>query len=779
MSDGTASPGALTRAGAAALDRGAIGEALRALEGAVRAAPEDGAAWALLAEARRLGHHAEAALAAAEEAVGRAPRSAAALRQRGRARLALDRPGAAADIEEAARLAPASALAITDLAHLRIAEGRLDEAAGLVADALAREPRLAEALLDRAGIAARRGRFADALADAERAAALKGHLVDAWFLAAAAAEALGDIDRAADALEEALDRFPAHRKVRVNRANLRRRTGSAHAFADAGRLVALEPGAAASWITLGAVALHDGDPHASLAAYRLADRLAPDNPAVLYSLASVHEALGEAEAAVAVQRRAAEVDPEMPANWVKLSRLELAAGHVERAEAAAREAIRRGRRTPLAHEALGDALRAQGRIYDAVAAYRRVLDEAPDHARAHSRMLAAFQCRHGMTAAELRRFHEAWRESHATAAPLPARPARAAADDPVIGFLAPLRRSGPAATVLGPLLDALPPLAVPPVVLGDRDLAARFGDRCTAAAVEGLDDEAVAETIRRHGVDVLVDMGGHGDGGRPAVLALRPAPVQLAWWGYPGTTGLDTVDALLVTADLVPPGEEHAYVERIVRLPGAAAAFAPPTAPAAPPREGGGVSFGCVADPARVTPETVALWARIVAAVPGSDMTFASRRLADPYVADRFRRLFAKHGGHPARLVIATVDGADSIARLISRLDIVLDPQPASRFLGTWRALALGVPVVATTGATVASRGAAAILRPAGLGDLVAGSPEDLVAVATGLAADASRRRALRRALPERLAASPLCDAAGFAAGFLEAVRREWRAKTG
>src|SRR4029079_17262110 len=130
------------------------------------------------------------------------------------------------------------------------------------------------------------------------------------------------------------------------------------------------------------------------------------------------------------------------------------------------------------------------------------------------------------------------------------------------------------------------------------DLTARFR---TAAAlwrdVAGVGQAQLADLIRADGIDILIDLAGHTAGNRLLAFARKPAPVQCTWLGYPGTTGLEAVDYLIADRHQVPQGAEAHYAERVLRLPGGDAAYAPPAdapEPGPPPALASGrPTFGC------------------------------------------------------------------------------------------------------------------------------------------------------------------------------------------
>ena len=124
--------------------------------------------------------------------------------------------------------------------------------------------------------------------------------------------------------------------------------------------------------------------------------------------------------------------------------------------------------------------------------------------------------------------------------------------------------------------------------------------------IAGIPDEAVARHIRRDGIDILVDLSGHTSGNRLLTLALKPAPIQATWMGYPATTGLNAIDYIIANRFVIPPQDECYYVEQVVRLPNSFLCFTPPQFPievsSLPALSRGQLTFGCFNNIAKLTP---------------------------------------------------------------------------------------------------------------------------------------------------------------------------------
>jgi predicted O-linked N-acetylglucosamine transferase (SPINDLY family) len=410
---------------------------------------------------------------------------------------------------------------------------------------------------------------------------------------------------------------------------------------------------------------------------------------------------------------------------------------------------------------LAEALVEQGRIGEAIDGFERSLAIRPYNPTAISKYLfyAVFDPRF-----DARRLFEMNRDWGArVAAQVPAISARPDAHDarPLrIGYLSDEFYERVTARFMVPVLD--------------RHDRARFHIACyarnairdattesLAARVDlwrdlsGLDDRAAASAIRADAVDILVICTSYRAETR-AILAYRPAPVQVCYSNLVTTTGLPTVDYLLTETLTDPPGSESVYTEALVRLTNRNI-YQPPAGnpdPGPPPcLEAGQVTFASFNNLGKVTPAVVALWSRVLGAVPGSRLVMKSvNRFSDPGAREYFQGLFAGHGVGADRLELLT--GGDDLQTHLTRyraVDIALDPFPCNGGTTSCEALWMGVPVVTMAGETFMGRQGVNYLTKLGLEDLIARNADDYVAAAARLAADSERLASLRATLRGRV----------------------------
>ena len=581
--------------------------------------------------------------------------------------------------------------------------------------------------------------------------ALKPDLVEAHHNLGLVLRALGQLDAAAASFEAAIALRPSLFEAHVSLGLVLEANGDlAGASTSLGRALALRPGHAAGHYNLGVVLARQGRSDEAIDAYRHAIVLRPD-------FAEAHTNLG-----AALQGR----------------------GMLEAAEGAYRQAAALNPNSPAVHMNLAKVLQLQGRVIEAMSEFERVAQLRPDDAEARDAWLCGLNYRPDISPETLLAEHRRWTPqpapSHATVWPNSPEPERRLR----IGYVSGDFHDHPVGFFLPPVLGARDPARVEVFCYSNDERVDDTTRRLRAAAdhwreITGVADTAVAAMIGEDQIDILVDLSGHTPANRLSLFAGRPAPLQVSWLGYAATTGLAAIDYLVMDAVTAPPGVEAWCSEALVRLPFGRFCYGPPAgapAPAAPPSiERGQVSFGSFNNLAKIGPEVAALWAAVLRAVPGSRLVLKWQSLGDAGVQRRAHELFINAGIQFNALELRGFSLHTEMLAQYGDIDIALDPFPFGGGLTSCEALWMGVPVVTWPQDRFASRQTLGFLRGLSLDDLAAGSAEDYVAIAAGLAADVARRGELRATLRSRMTASPLCDAATFTPTLEAAYRVMWR----
>lgn len=288
-------------------------------------------------------------------------------------------------------------------------------------------------------------------------------------------------------------------------------------------------------------------------------------------------------------------------------------------------------------------------------------------------------------------------------------------------------------------------------------------------------DDELADMVRQDQIDLLIDLSGHTTANRLAMFAQHPAPVQATWMGYLNTTGLPAMDYRICDRQTDPEEcSARLSTERLVYLAHSQWCYTPWWAPADPvpvERSGGRVRFGSVNKYSKISDPCVETWAQILVRVPDSELSLLG--VPDDSRSSVIER-FARHGIDPSRISIAGRVALRDYYLAIAGLDIALDSRPYSGGTTTLDTLWMGTPVVATAGNRPTARSAYSILHSAGMQELIAENPDDLIALNAKLACDAQWRRRLHATLRLRLARSPLMDVPAFMKDLEACYRRMW-----
>ena len=551
------------------------------------------------------------------------------------------------------------------------------------------------------------------------------------------------------------------------------------------RVLELEPRMAKAHNNLGCVLEAMGKLEEAGRSYAKAVETDPSLAQARHNLGILRDRLSDRQGAIGHISRALALEPRNAAWRCRLAELQLEDSRLDAALASFRAAAELDPDDQRILAGLGAALLQTGRVEEAGAALRRALELDPSQAWLESRLLHAEHYLGGDDAPVLFEKHQAWARRHArglirftTRAPRP----RVSGRRTNVAYLAPDFSDLSVAPFIEAVLAAHDRREFNVFcysTAGGEDKAVHRlrGHGCTWRDISRMDDMQATDPIRADSIDILVDLAGHRRGGRPLLLAHRAAPVQVSWLGYPGTTGMDAVDYRLTDAVADPAGTaERWHAEKLLRLPDGFLCYTPPAdAPdiAAPADLGlGHVTFACFNKIEKITTEMVALWARLLGALPRSRMILQARGFAAESARTRILEFFAARGIAADRVDLLRPDPSYSahLARYHD-IDIALDVFPYNGRATTCEALWMGVPVVTLAGRTHVSRMAASILHSAGLSDCIAQTADQYVEIALRLAQDVDGRHRLRREMRERMRASPLLDASRFARALEDAYR--------
>jgi predicted O-linked N-acetylglucosamine transferase (SPINDLY family) len=694
-----------------------------------------------------------------------------------------DQPGAIAAFREAVAIKPDYGQAHNNLAAALQETGQLDEAIASYRRAIACNPNQADFHSNLGSAQRLNNQLDEAIDSYHRAIALNPKIPEAFYNLGIAWKEKGQSQKAVDAYRQAIAIRPlfaeAFNNIGAALYDLQRVEEAKAAYRQA---IRLKPDYAEAFFNLGN-ALQDTSLTEAIAAYRQAIALSPSYADAHNNLGVALKENGQLDEAIAVYRRALEINP----NFDQV----------------------RGN--------LGNALRAEGNLDGAIAAYREALRANPDNSLVHGSLLLTLQYHPGYDAPAIAEELRRWNQQHAEPLHKFIQPHTndPAADRPLrIGYVSGDFRFHVVARNLLPLFAYHDRAAVDGPRAGQFEITCYANvqrrDEFTARFQKLADrwrnildwsDERVAEQIREDQIDILIDLSVHTGNNRLPIFARKPAPVQVTFAGYPGSTGLTTIDYRLSDPFLDPPGmDESIYSEKTIRLPdsfwcydplderdvevNALPALSAVESPAVSAVESPAVSaveppasqtrpicFGSLNASCKITDDMLHLWARVMREVPGSRLLLLQTSSIDQ---KRVQQL-SDDGIEPDRIEFVPRQVHRDYLRGYHRIDIGLDTFPYNGHTTSLDSFWMGVPVVTLIGNGAVSRAGWCQLSNLGLPELAGHTPDEFVRIAVALAKDLPRLAELRRTLRARMERSPLMDAAKFARSIESAYRRMWR----
>lgn len=299
-----------------------------------------------------------------------------------------------------------------------------------------------------------------------------------------------------------------------------------------------------------------------------------------------------------------------------------------------------------------------------------------------------------------------------------------------------------------------------------------------------LSDEAAASKIHSDGVDVLIDLAGHGAGNRLPLFAWKPAPVQVSWMGHLASTGVPGIDYVLADPVSTPDAVCSQFTEQVWHLPQTLFCFTPPVeqpklavAPL-PALRNGYITFGSFQRLNKLSTATLELWGRVFRALPQARLYLRNEGMNSEDTRVALLERLSQAGIVAARVTFGGhVPRWEDYLAMYAEVDVMLDTFPHPGVTTTCEALWMGVPTVALARGATLGRIGASLMTCAGLAEWVAWSEQEFVLLAVKRASDIDALALLRAGLRQQVAKTPLFDAGRFAPQLEEALFGMWQRK--
>lgn len=618
------------------------------------------------------------------------------------------------------------------LGALRASQGRSAEAVELLQAALAAQPQNPAILLNLGNALQDQNRFQDALNTYDRALALKPTYSEAL-------NNRGNALAALERLEEAMASFDAALAIDALDADTWYNRGIAlqkarqleQAVASFDRALTLRPEMAEGWNNKGSVLLLLKRGADALASFDRALALQPQNSHFRMNRATALQTLKRYDEALADYDRVMAGDPDFPNAWGEAAKAALYQCDWARRARMEAELPARIPAGAKAHPLVLMSYSSDGALQRmcAKSAIRDAVPQPP------APLWRGQKYRHARTR---------------------------------LAYLSHDFRTHPVGQQIAPLLERhdrerFEVIAIAGGSEDNDDIRRRIRNACDQFHPVDEDMNRTAALLRELEIDVAIDLGGFTEGSLLTALAHRPAPVQVSWLGYPGTSGADFIDAILADEIALPASHQPFYCERIVHLPGSFFPMDTARASATPPsrQEAGlpeaGFVFCCFNHNFKITPPVFDIWMRLLEQVPGSVLWLREG------AGEILRREAAARGIAPERLVFAGYVPPEVHHARHQLADLFLDTLPYNAHATAADALRAGLPVLTRLGESYPGRVAASLVTAAGLPELVAHSADEYEKLALTLARDPARLKALRERLAANHATAPLFDTAALA----------------
>jgi len=660
--------------------------------------------------------------------------------------------------------------------------GQFEDAAASFRRALKLKSDFAEAH-NNLGLALRNlGQPKDAAESYRRALEIKPDMAEAHTNLGLALRDLGQFEKAQSSCRMALESNPGYAEAHNNLGIvLYDQSLYKEALASYRRALELKPDLVEAHNNLGNTLKDTGQLDAALASYRRALELKPDYVEAHNNLGSTLLSLGKVADAAACFRRALEINPLFASAHNNLGSALKDTGQLDKALVSYRRALEIKPDFAEAHASLGGVLQDMGNLDAAVTCYRRSLEIRPDYSDAYSNLLFLYSYHALLDPAQYRIFAQGW--EHAC---LP-EPDRNAAHNRTfsrtslvsrklkVGYVSGDYRQHAVSYFIEQLFAHHDRSRIELYAYSTQNIRDAVTLRLQALVDHWIDlaelsDDAARTRIENDGIDVLIDLSGHTQHNRMGVFASRAAPVQAHYLGYFASTGLTGMDYWIGDDILTPAETDSHFSERIWRLPRVWVCYdgksdAPPTS--WQPDPDGVVWVGSFNNLGKLTPETLALWAKVLHALPEGKLLLKTKELADSGNRQRILDVMSVHGIAPDRIELQdgrTTTDWNAHMSYYDRLDIALDPVGGlAGGTTTCDALWMGVPVITREGDRMASRMTATMLNAIGHPEWMARNDDEYIGKVVALARDTEQRRTLRPGQRNRMASSLLCDASNLA----------------
>ena len=307
------------------------------------------------------------------------------------------------------------------------------------------------------------------------------------------------------------------------------------------------------------------------------------------------------------------------------------------------------------------------------------------------------------------------------------------------------------------------------------ELKSHFTNWCE---ITDQNDEKVVNQIRKDGIHILFDLSGHSAKNRLPMFINKPAPIQVTWAGYPGSTGIPEIDYLIGDSFVTPSNERNHFTEKIFLLPNIWVCFTVPDIEIKlgqlPAIKNEHITFGCFNNLSKINNEVISLWSKILKSIPKSKIFLKTMELNDAYLKKKIINNFKKNNINSDSIILEGFSPRNELFASYNRVDIALDPFPYSGGVTSFEAIWMGVPVLTKKGSKFVSNTTASINHNSGMSDWIANDENEYVTKAIEYSRNLERLSEIKRNLRQTAVESPLFNSTLFAKQLNNAFWEMW-----
>lgn len=540
------------------------------------------------------------------------------------------------------------------------------------------------------------------------------------------------------------------------------------------KVLDLDPSNANAHHTLGLIAFTTGRVANALEHLGKAAENNKNNPQILYNHASVLLETGQYSNALKIFNKVLNLTPEHIPSLHKCSVIMGKMGNLKLAERMCKLIINLDPSHAEAHNNLGNTYKDQGRIEEAITTYKKALALKHDYITAGSNLLLCltYSNRDPKTVFDEHREWEkriAGHQFDKKSTPQTINHDKARIH---IGYVSEDFRIHSVGYFIEPIIEnhdktQFKIFCYADIAKPDSTTGRIKRNASEWRSIYNVDDKEVIKMIEEDEIDILVDLAGHSGDNRLSLFLNKPAPIQVAYLGYPNTTGLSTMDYRLTDERADPAGQDRFYTEKLYRLPEGFLCYRPPenVPPVAktPALENGYITFGSFNNLPKISPDAIKVWSEILNTVNNSRLVIKTKPFNDPEVMKHYKDLFIQYGIETERLIFnGHSPSTEEHLKWYGRIDIALDTFPYNGTTTTCEALLMGVPVITLVGNRHACRVGNSILSRIGLFEMTAHDKKGYIEIASNLTNNINKLSKLRSSLRNELLKSPLCNGASF-----------------